>query len=101
MVDPLCGDCIRIAWHHTPRRPFEPADPEGVPGANPMASPYCEGAESMAGLGLPQFQGFIGVLGSYPENVTKTTSKFSLEGDKTGSRWGGQGNLMSACLGGR
>ena len=39
-----------------------------------MVSPYFEGAESIFGTGLTQFQGFRGVLGPNPENVSKIGS---------------------------
>ena len=48
-----------------------------------MVPPYCEGAESISGLRLTQFQGFKGVPGRKPENVTKTGSKCWLAPSKS------------------
>ena len=46
-----------------------------VPRAEKMVPPYFEGTESISGLGLTQFQGFKGVIGRNPENMTQIGSK--------------------------
>ena len=47
-----------------------------------MVSPYFEGAESSPGLGVPQFQGIMGVWGLKPEDMTQNGSKSCPEPSK-------------------
>ena len=62
---------------HTDRRMHLPWDPTRrpsghqklVPGAGNRVAPRSEGVESISGIGLTEFQGFKGILGSKPGNV--------------------------------
>ena len=65
-----------------------------------MISPYFEGAESIFGLGLTQFEGFKGGLGRKPENVTQAGSK-SLTRPRCRQAAGGPPQLSRSPLRGR
>ena len=81
----LVRACACLSTTQTPAgtRTHLPRDPsrgtsgrqKWVPRAENRVSPYFEGAESISGTGLTQFQGFKGDLGRNPENGSNIVRK--------------------------